>query len=101
MPRPHRNTIPPRARPRRWLLICTLAAAGTAMAGGRFSVDSHTVDGGGSHSQGSRFSVEGTIGQPDAGPAHDGARFSVTGGFWQPQATPPVSNVIFSNGFED
>ncbi len=101
MHRPSNTTPAARTRRRRWPLICALAAAGSAMAGGRFSVDSHTVDGGGSHSQGARFSVEGTIGQPDSGPAHTGPRFSVSGGFWQATAAPPVSNLIFSNGFED
>ena len=47
-----------------------------------FSIDWFTVDGGGGGSSGGTFSVSGTIGQPDAGPAMSGGNFSVTGGFW-------------------
>jgi len=47
----------------------------------RFTVDWFTVDGGGGFSAGDRFSVHGTIGQPDAGGLF-GTRFAVQGGFW-------------------
>jgi hypothetical protein len=42
----------------------------------------HTVDGGGGTSAGATFALEGTIGQPDAGPMMSGAAFELTGGFW-------------------
>jgi hypothetical protein len=47
-----------------------------------YSIDWHTVDGGGGTSTGGVYSVTGTIGQPDAGPAMSGGNFSLTGGFW-------------------
>jgi hypothetical protein len=46
-----------------------------------YSIDWHTIDGGGGTSTGGVYSVSGTIGQPDAG-AMSGGNFSVTGGFW-------------------
>lgn len=84
-----------------WALVLGLAALGQAQAGGRFELKAMTVDAGGQHSQGTRFAIEGTAGQHDAGPRLQGPRFSVSGGFW-PAATAPTSanSGIFSNGFE-
>jgi len=47
-----------------------------------YAIDWHKVSGGGGSSTGSVFSVSGTIGQHDAGPAMTGGNFSLTGGFW-------------------
>jgi hypothetical protein len=74
-------------------LTCSAAALG-----GSYSLASSTIDGGGQHSQGARFAVEGTIGQPDVDPA-SGSRFTLAGGFW-PEA-PVVTDTIFANRFED
>lgn len=46
-----------------------------------YSLDRHTIDGGGGTSTGGVFSVNGTIGQPDAGLMSGGA-YSLAGGFW-------------------
>src|SRR5580765_6216842 len=48
----------------------------------QYSIDWHTIDGGGGTSTGGVYSVSGTIGQPDAGPVMSGGNFSLTGGFW-------------------
>ena len=47
-----------------------------------FSIDWHTVDGGGGRSTGGVFSVSGTIGQHDASGPMTNGQYSVTGGFW-------------------
>jgi hypothetical protein len=47
-----------------------------------YSIDWHTIDGGGGTSTGSVYSVTGTIGQPDAGGPMTNGQYSVTGGFW-------------------
>src|SRR5262245_2970480 len=54
--------------------------AGTAL-GQTYSIDWHTIDGGGGMSTGGGYSVSGTIGQPDAG-AMRGGTYSIEGGFW-------------------
>ncbi len=46
-----------------------------------FSIDWYTIDGGGGASTGGVFTVNGTIGQPDAG-TMSGGNYSLTGGFW-------------------
>jgi hypothetical protein len=47
----------------------------------QFSIDWHTIDGGGGTSTGGVFAVSGTIGQPDAG-VMSGGSYSLAGGFW-------------------
>ncbi len=48
---------------------------------GNLAVDQSSLDGGGGTSSGGRFSVTGSVGQPDAG-AMSGGRYALTGGFW-------------------
>src|SRR5579859_151665 len=47
-----------------------------------YSIDWYKVSGGGGTSTGGVFSVNGTIGQHDAGQVLAGGDFSITGGFW-------------------
>jgi hypothetical protein len=57
-----------------------LAAAALAQS---YSIDWHTIDGGGGTSTGGVFAVSGTIGQSDANQQPmTGGNFSLTGGFW-------------------
>ena len=46
-----------------------------------FAIDWFTIDGGGGTSTGGAFSLDGTIGQPDAGHM-TGGNFTLDGGFW-------------------
>lgn len=65
-------------------LLTTLALALTAgsSVAQTYSLNWATIDGGGGRSTGGVFTVQGTIGQPDAGGPMTGGSFSVTGGFW-------------------
>ena len=58
-------------------LVVFLAMAAT----NGFSIPWWTMDGGGGTSQGGDYSLQGTIGQPDAG-SPQGGDFSLAGGFW-------------------
>ena len=62
-----------------WLLVLLMCPSAGAQ---NYSIDWFTIDGGGGISTGAVYSVSGTIGQPDAGPAMSGGNFSLTGGFW-------------------
>jgi len=68
-------------------------------SGGAFRIDRSTLDGGGGRSQGGVFSLQGTIGQPDAARSSGGA-YVLAGGFWSMSAGPAPSDAVFSNGFE-
>lgn len=96
-----RNPIPPpagAARVARGIALMVLWLALPASAGS-FRLVSATADGGGNYAQGSRFRVEGTAGQPDAGWLQ-GQRFTLQGGFW-PAADATSSDALFSDNFED
>jgi hypothetical protein len=71
------------ARPRR-LILCLFTSAFclSALAQTNYTMDWHSVDGGGGTSTGGVYSASGTIGQPDAGGPMTGGDFSLTGGFW-------------------
>ncbi len=67
----------------KYLLIIPLLLVSSASHAQQYSINWHTIDGGGSTSTGGVYSVSGTIGQPDASttPMTNG-QYSVTGGFW-------------------
>ncbi len=76
--------------------LCTfgLLALADMTATAQFSIDWHTIDGGSGMSSGGDFTLNGTIGQPDAG-AMSGGGYSLAGGFWGGiQTPPPVPTVI-------
>lgn len=51
-----------------------------------FNLDWRTIDGGGGSSSGGGFTVQGTIGQPDAGGPMTADGYAITGGFWSFQS---------------
>ena len=65
---------------KKWIGLC-LSGGVLLNAHAQFSIDLHTIDGGGGTSTGGVFRVSGTIGQPDAGTMSSG-NFSLVGGFW-------------------
>jgi hypothetical protein len=58
-----------------------------------------TTDGGGGRIASAAFSVDATIGQPDAGPAATSATFTLRGGFHRPLPAT-AAEALFRNGFE-
>ena len=58
------------------LALALVAATGFA----QYSIDWHTIDGGGGTSTNGQYSLTGTIGQPDAG-TMSGGNFTLQGGF--------------------
>src|SRR5690349_23718994 len=61
------------------LLLAMAACPANAQS---YSIDWHTIDGGGGTSTGGVYSVSGTIGQPDAGVTMTNGPYAITGGFW-------------------
>ncbi len=73
--------------------LSLLGAVGGASAQS-FSIDRFAIAGGGSMSSGGGFSLQATIGQPDAG-TMSGGNYSLAGGFWGAiQTPPPVPTMI-------
>jgi hypothetical protein len=65
---------------RTYLLLALFLAAGALAQ--NYSIDWYKVSGGGGTSTGGVYSVNGTMGQHDAGGPMTGGNFSLTGGFW-------------------
>ncbi len=62
-----------------------------------FSIDWHTIGGGGRTSTGGVFAVSGTVGQPDAsGQSMTNGTFSLTGGFWSIFTVPTSDAPLLS-----
>ena len=60
-------------------LLPFLLAATSAHA--QYAIDWFTIDGGGGQSSGGTYTLQGTIGQPDAATS-SGGRYTLHGGFW-------------------
>jgi hypothetical protein len=87
---------------RRLALFCLLPSALCLCAQAQYSIDWHTIGGGGGTSTGGVYSVSGTLGQPDAG-RMSGGSFTMEGGFWSVVAavqTPgaPLLSITLTNG---
>ena len=64
------------------IILAGILLVATAASAQNYSIDWHTIEGGGGTSTGGVYSVSGTIGQPDAGGPLTNGQYSVTGGFW-------------------
>ena len=66
------------------IALCVFLLAGPALAAGNYQIAWSTIDGGGGSSQSTdgQYTLNGTIGQPDAGIAV-GGEYTLNGGFWQ------------------
>ncbi len=87
-----------------WLLAGFASGAVLAQtSGGPYAIPEHTIDTGGGRASGGDFVFEGTLGQPDAGPAPGGAAtggdYRIEGGFW-PGAAFAATDDLFRDGFE-
>jgi hypothetical protein len=64
------------------LILLILSLASFALAAGSYDLSWWTVDGGGGTSSGNGYTLNGTLGQPDAGTVASGGGYTLAGGFW-------------------
>jgi hypothetical protein len=70
------------------ILVGTLVIVANVSAIAGYNLGWWTVDGGGGNaSTGGGFSLDGTIGQPDAGTSSDGT-YTLAGGYWGGEPSP-------------
>ncbi len=81
-------------------LAVVVGAALAQSSSATFNVPRQSIDGGAQRASSASYSVNGTVGQPDAGPAMSSATFTVRGGFHVAAASAPLADPIFANGFE-
>ena len=70
-------------------IVLGAVAASTAMAR-TYTINQFTVDGGGGGLVGAAYTLDGTIGQPDAGSMLSGAAYQLRGGFWRAPTMSPL-----------
>ena len=63
------------------ICILTIVSVGFGQSGGDYDLTWSTIDGGGGTSSDGNFTLNGTIGQPDAG-VMAGGDYRLEGGFW-------------------
>jgi len=63
-------------------LLSLIASTAVAQSGGGYDLSWATIDNGGGSISGGGYKLEGTIGQPDAGPSIGGSGYTLSGGFW-------------------
>ena len=73
-------------------LLVVLSLCGFA-AQAQYSIDWHTIDGGGGTSSGGNYTLRGTIGQPDAAGTMSGGNYTLQGGFWPGIVVPTTGEV--------
>ena len=76
-------------------LVLVLALAGGVIAAvpDTFEIAWFTVDSGGGSMSGSGYTIDGTIGQPDAA-STSGGGYTLDGGFWNPQNAASSSRLF-------
>ena len=78
------------------IISCLAIYAGLCVsAHAQFSVNWFSIDGGAGQSAGGAFSLNGTIGQPDAGTI-GGSPYSILGGFWAFAADTSTASPLLS-----
>lgn len=64
------------------ILVLILFVSGMALAAGSYDLSWWTMDGGGGTSSRNGYTLNGTLGQPDAGALASGGGYTLAGGFW-------------------
>jgi hypothetical protein len=65
-----------------------------------YQIPRQTIDGGAQRSTSASYTLDATIGQPDAGPVMTSGSYELRGGFHRAAATGPLPDPLFSDGFE-
>jgi hypothetical protein len=77
------------------LIVVIISLSGLALAAGSYDLSWWTVDGGGGTSSGSGYTLNGTLGQPDAGTLASGGGYTLAGGFWHGGAAAAVEIKLY------
>ena len=80
------------------LLAPSLALAQSSSAS--FQVPRQSIDAGAGRATSASYTLEGSIGQPDAGSTVTSASYSLRGGFHLVAPAVPLPDPLFSNDFE-
>lgn len=65
-----------------------------------YQIPRQSIDAGAGRVGSASYSIDVSLGQPDAGAIMSGASFSVRGGFQQASSDAPWTDALFADGFE-
>lgn len=85
------------------VLLVSVGWTGTALAqssSASFQIPRQSIEGGAGRATSATYTLNGTIGQPDAGAPMTSATFAVRGGFHRAAPAAPLPDPLFSDGFE-
>ncbi len=82
-----------------WMIIGSLPA-GAQSASASYQIPRQSIDGGAARATSASFTLQGSIGQPDAGAVMSSASFALRGGFHTAAPSGPRPDTIFRDGFE-
>ena len=77
------------------LIVLIISLSGIALTAGGYDLSWWTVDGGGGTSSGNGYTLNGTLGQPDAGTVATGGGYTLAGGFWHGGVAVSVQMKVF------
>jgi len=82
-----------------WMSTWSLPA-GAQSASASYQVPRQSIDGGAARTTSASFTLQGTVGQPDAGAVMSSASHALRGGFHMAAPSGPRPVTIFRDGFE-
>lgn len=81
------------------LLLLPLAALAQS-ASASYQIPRQSIDGGAGRANSATYTLEGVIGQPDAGTTMTSASYDLRGGFHRAAPPAPLPDAMFADGFE-
>jgi len=88
----------------RWLLAGLILLAVPLVfaqsSGGSYTMPRQSIDGGAQRAQGGAYTLDGSIGQADAGPISTLGSYQLRGGFHRAAGEGSAADSIFADGFE-
>ena len=77
------------------VLVLIIFVSGMALAAGPYDLSWWTVDSGGGTSSGNGYTLNGTLGQPDAGTLASGGGYTLAGGFWHGGVATSTETIVY------
>ncbi len=82
------------------LLFAARAAPTAAQSSASYQIPRQSIDGGAARATSASYTLDGAIGQPDAGATSTSASYTLSWGFHRAVPAAPLPDSLFANGFE-
>jgi hypothetical protein len=82
------------------LIVAVRAAPTAAQSSASFQIPRQSIDGGAARATSATYTLDGSIGQSDAGATSSSASYTLSSGFHRAGPAAPLPDALFANGFE-